>query len=166
LENVIFAKKTTGVMWKETLLVSANFYIPRFIVGKKLTVISYIVTKFNIMDRAKEKLIEMRKAKGFTQKDIADSLNMEVSGYSRRESGLTKIRIEEWVKLAKMLNVPVENIHEEDENQSITIKDNAVGDNCTNIFSITISETLLETLLKYNRKLEEENAELKLLMKK
>ena len=122
------------------------------------------------MNRTKEKLIEMRKARGFTQKEMADRLHLEVSGYSRRENGETKIRIEQWVELAKMLAVPLENIYEEDENQSITINDSTVGDYCasSNVqnISINVPESLLETQQKYIRKLEEEIVELKRLVKK
>jgi transcriptional regulator with XRE-family HTH domain len=126
--------------------------------------------KFKDMNnRAKEKLIEVRKERGLTQKDIADRLHLEVSGYSRRESGETKIRIEQWVELAKMLNVSLERIYEEDENQSFTFNDSTIGDFCAsniNNVSITVLESVLETYQKYIRKLEEEIAELKLLIKK
>jgi transcriptional regulator with XRE-family HTH domain len=119
------------------------------------------------MNRSKEKLIEMRKARGFTQKDMADRLHLEVSGYSRRENGETKIRIEQWVELAKMLAVPLENIYEEDENQSFTFNDSTVGDYCAcNNVTINVPEALLETQQKYIRKLEEEIIELKQLIKK
>jgi len=122
------------------------------------------------MNRTKEKLIEMRKARGFTQKDMADRLHLEVSSYHRRESGETKIRIEQWVELAKMLGVPLENIYEEDENQSLTFKDNATGKCCANNINnihISVPESLLETQQKYIQRLEEENKDLKqLLMKK
>ena len=121
------------------------------------------------MNHTKEKLIEMRKARGFTQKDMADRLHLEVSSYGRRESGETKIRIEQWIELAKMLGVPLENIYEEDENQHLTFKDNATGKCCANNINniyITVPESLLETQQKYIQKLENENAELKQLLMK
>ena len=123
------------------------------------------------MNASAEKLIEMRKARGFTQKDMADKLCMEVSGYSRRESGETKISIGQWETLAKTLSVPLEKIYEVDENQSFTFNDVATGNYCasTNNISITVDESLLpllETQQKYIRKLEEEIAELKLFMKR
>ena len=121
------------------------------------------------MNKAKEKLIEMRKLRGLTQKDMADRLHLEVSSYSRRESGETKIRIGQWVELAKMLNVPVDDIYEEDENQSLTFNDSTVGDYCalSNVqnISINVPEALLEIQQKYIRKLEEEIVELKRLVK-
>ena len=117
--------------------------------------------------KAKEKLIEARKTRGFTQQDVANELCIDVSCYSKRESGHAKIRIEEWVKIAKVLNVPVETIYEEDEKHSFTFKDNATGNHCANGLVITVPEFFIETQRKYVQKLEEENAELKqLLMKK
>jgi transcriptional regulator with XRE-family HTH domain len=121
------------------------------------------------MNKKKEKLIETRKSKGFTQKDMADRLHLEVSNYNKRERGETKIRIEQWVELAKMLGVPLENIYEESENPSITFNDNATGKCCANNINnvyITVPEALLETQLKYIQKLEEENKELKQLLMK
>jgi transcriptional regulator with XRE-family HTH domain len=126
------------------------------------------IFKLSFMNN-KEKLIEMRNLRGFTQKDIAEKLNMEVSGYSRRETGDTKIRINEWMKLAKILNVPLEDIYEEDEKQSLNFNDNATGNygaNNINHLYITVPEAFMETQMKYIQKLEEEIAELKLLKKK
>ena len=109
----------------------------------------------------KIKLLEMRKAKGFSQNQIAERLCMDVSNYSRRESGQVKINITEWEKLAKILDVPLDEIHESEENQVFICKDNSSvhyqGTN--NIYSVP--EFLLETQQKYIQKLEEEIAALK-----
>ena len=112
------------------------------------------------------KLIETRKAKGYTQNQIADILCMDVSNYNRRESGLAKISISEWEKLAKTLNVPFNEIFEPDENQVFFCKDNASINNhgTNNIYAVP--ESLLETQQKYIKKLEEENIELKKLLEK
>lgn len=63
----------------------------------------------------KEKLRTVRKRKGFTQQQVADAIATDVSNYSRKESGTVKIIQAEWDKLAKFLEVPVEEIYEEDE---------------------------------------------------
>lgn len=60
-----------------------------------------------------EKLRTIRKQKGFTQQQIADIIATDVSNYSRKESGDVKIYDEEWEKLAKALDVSVEDIKEE-----------------------------------------------------
>lgn len=63
----------------------------------------------------KVKLREVRKRKGYTQQQVADAIATDVSNYSRKESGTVKIIQSEWDKLAKFLEVPVEEIYEEDE---------------------------------------------------
>ncbi|SIS66683.1 Helix-turn-helix domain-containing protein [Chryseobacterium ureilyticum] len=63
----------------------------------------------------KEKLRTVRKRKGFTQQQVADAIATDVSNYSRKESGTVKIIQAEWDKLAKFLEVPVEEIYEEEE---------------------------------------------------
>ncbi|MGI9583251.1 helix-turn-helix domain-containing protein [Chryseobacterium sp. RRHN12] len=60
-----------------------------------------------------EKLRTLRKQKGYTQQQIADLLATDVSNYSRKENGDVKIFDDEWEKLAKALDVPVEDIREE-----------------------------------------------------
>lgn len=63
----------------------------------------------------KEKLRTVRKRKGYTQQQIADAIATDVSNYSRKESGSVKIMHHEWEKIAKLLDVPVEEIYEEEE---------------------------------------------------
>lgn len=60
-----------------------------------------------------EKLRTLRKQKGYTQQQIADLLATDVSNYSRKENGDVKIFDDEWEKLAKILEVSVEDIREE-----------------------------------------------------
>ncbi|MDR4954666.1 helix-turn-helix transcriptional regulator [Chryseobacterium sp. ES2] len=60
-----------------------------------------------------EKLRTLRKQKGYTQQQIADLLATDVSNYSRKESGDVRIFDDEWEKLAKALDVSVEDIREE-----------------------------------------------------
>jgi transcriptional regulator with XRE-family HTH domain len=118
----------------------------------------------------KTKLIEMRNLKRLSQQHIAEQLNMDVSCYNRREKGEVYIKIEEWEKLAKILNVPISEIFETDEKQSFICKDksssNFFGTNngTSNIY--TIPEALFDTMQKYITKLEEEIKELKWLLEK
>jgi len=60
----------------------------------------------------KQKLINKRKEKGVTQEEMAIHLGLEQSQYSRRESGTVQITKSEWSKIAKILNVPFEEIYE------------------------------------------------------
>jgi transcriptional regulator with XRE-family HTH domain len=75
----------------------------------------------------KTKLIETRKNKGISQETMADLLFMDVSGYSRRETGHAKITAEQWKKIAKALQVPIEEIYEADENMIFIFNDHATG---------------------------------------
>jgi transcriptional regulator with XRE-family HTH domain len=122
-----------------------------------------------------EKLRTLRKQKGYTQQQIADLLATDVSNYSRKESGDVKIFDDEWEKLAKALDVPVEDIKEEKalqtQNQNSTLNDNSsLNDNASinyNLFC-NVPNYLLENqqeyinLLKQQIKaLKEENEKLK-----
>jgi len=114
----------------------------------------------------KLKLQEMHVRKGFTQRQIADLLCMDVANYNRREKGAVKMSISEWEKLAKTFEAPLEEIYEESESQVFINKDNASvsyqGTN--NIYSVP--EFLLVNQQKYIERLEAENAELKELLEK
>ncbi len=76
----------------------------------------------------KEKLRIVRKTKGFTQQQMADVIPTDVSNYSRKESGTASITQAEWNKLARFLEVPVEEIYEEEE-AKIIIENPVFNDN-------------------------------------
>lgn len=101
----------------------------------------------------KKKLQTIRKQKGITQQQIADILPTEVSNYSRKENGFTKIIQKEWVKIANFLNVPVEEIYEDDH---IEINDSGIDNE--NIY------TYLSHLEKENAKLKNKLEMLKIIM--
>jgi len=109
-------------------------------------------------DMQKEKLRTVRKMKGFTQQQMAEVIPTDVSNYSRKESGAVSITQTEWDKLAQYLEVPVEEIYEEEEAKFIfenpvfndspgsnvgNITANNVG-NITNELSIEIIKTMQE----------------------
>ncbi len=109
-------------------------------------------------DMQKEKLRTVRKMKGFTQQQMAEVIPTDVSNYSRKESGAVSITQAEWNKLAQYLEVPVEEIYEEEEAKFIfenpvfndspgsnvgNITANNVG-NITNELSIEIIKTMQE----------------------
>jgi len=107
-------------------------------------------------DMEKVKLAKKRKEKQISQTAIAEKLCMDVSCYNRRERGQVKISLHEWEQLADVLNVPVEEIFEPDDNNIFICKDNSTvhyqGTN--NIYSVP--EHLLETQRKYIEILEKE----------
>jgi transcriptional regulator with XRE-family HTH domain len=73
----------------------------------------------------KQKLIDARKNKSFSQQKMADALSMTVANYNRRENGSTKISTENWQKLADILETPLEKIYEAEESQVFIFNDNA-----------------------------------------
>lgn len=66
-----------------------------------------LLSSLNLFTMVKQKLIDKRKAKGLSQTEMAQKLNIEQSQYSRRESGVTQIMKKEWDKIAKILDVPL-----------------------------------------------------------
>ena len=112
----------------------------------------------------KIKLIEARKSKGLSQQQLAEKLCMDVSNYNRREKGQSKISHSEWEKLSKILNVPVEEIYENEEANLFVFKDSSIGNYLGTNHIYSVPEYLLETQRKYITKLEEEINGLKKLL--
>jgi len=120
-------------------------------------------------NKAKEKLIEMRKERCLSQKDMAERLNMDISGYCKRENGQTKMSLNQWAKSAQILDVPLEDIYEPDDTQSVTFNDSTLGNFCAinnNSVSMNVSEAFIEILLKYIIRLDEKITELEKLKTK
>ncbi|WP_223600420.1 helix-turn-helix domain-containing protein [Chryseobacterium sp. GVT01B] len=120
----------------------------------------------------KEKLRNVRKRKGITQQQVADFIATDVSNYSRKESGDVSIRNDEWEKIARFLEVPVEEIYEEEEAKLInnfenntdsnnigTISNNETATVSTNYYC-NIPEFLLENQKDYIELLKKENQRL------
>lgn len=112
-----------------------------------------------------EKLRTIRKQKGFTQQQIADIIATDVSNYSRKESGDVRIYDEEWEKLAKALDVSVEDIKEEKTAtviQNLTFNDSSSNTQSGNYNQYcNIPEYLLENQQEYINLLKEQIKTLK-----
>jgi transcriptional regulator with XRE-family HTH domain len=114
-----------------------------------------------------EKLRTLRKQKGYTQQQIADLLATDVSNYSRKESGDVKIFDDEWEKLAKALDVSVEDIRE--EKTATVIQNLTFNDSSSNTSNqsgnynqyCNIPEYLLENQQEYINLLKEQIKALK-----
>jgi transcriptional regulator with XRE-family HTH domain len=115
----------------------------------------------------KEKLRDVRKRKGITQQQIADTIATDVSNYSRKESGDVAIRHEEWEKIARFLDVPLEEIYQEEEAKQINhFENNTNSNNIGNVggnyycnvpeFLLESQRDLIEILKKENQRLEEQ----------
>ncbi|MGR3856982.1 helix-turn-helix domain-containing protein [Chryseobacterium indologenes] len=113
----------------------------------------------------KEKLRNARKVKGITQQQIADIIATDVSNYSRKESGDVRIFNDEWEKIARFLEVPVEEIFEEEEAKQINHFDNITGssgfgNNINGNLYCNVPEFLLESQRDYIEILKKENQRL------
>lgn len=115
----------------------------------------------------KEKLARIRKAKGYTQKEIAEILATDVSNYSRKENGTVKIYKEEWNKIAQFLEVPLEQIYE-DEDNSVIVQNPVFNDSPgstaginVNNFNNDLSIEVIKNLQDYIKLLNEEIQRLK-----
>ncbi|NML71989.1 helix-turn-helix transcriptional regulator [Chryseobacterium sp. RP-3-3] len=114
----------------------------------------------------KEKLRVIRKQKGYTQQQIADIIATDVSNYSRKESGDVRIIKDEWDKIARFLDVSVEEIYEDEEAKVVINNDhpifngNASGGNINQQFN-NIPGAIIENLQGYIALLKEENERLK-----
>lgn len=115
----------------------------------------YLYAKLLKME--KTKLIEVRKRKNMSQEKMADILCIDVSNYNRREKGIAKISMHEWQKIAEILETPIEEIYETDENMVFIFNDNehATG-NIVNNNNYNIPLSVWETQKKYIEKLEAE----------
>jgi transcriptional regulator with XRE-family HTH domain len=65
-----------------------------------------------------EKLISARKARKITQANIATYLKISQTQYQKREAGKIKISKQEWQNIAKLLDVSVENIFDNNFEQT------------------------------------------------
>jgi transcriptional regulator with XRE-family HTH domain len=108
-----------------------------------------------------DKLISARKARGYSQNQMASKIAMEQTTYSRKEIGKSPITDAEWDKFAKTLEVSVEDIKSEKaqilKNEGCTFTENSIG-----IQYINMPQNVFDIIIKYNKKLEEDNESLKL----
>ena len=100
----------------------------------------------------KQKLINTRLSKNLSQRFIADKLFMDVSNYSRRESGIKKISNKEWEKIAQILEVPIQDIYESDRVESLDGVIPVRSDESV----LLMRKQLLEVQQKYINRLESE----------
>lgn len=111
----------------------------------------------------KEKLIRLRKEKKFSQLDMTKHLNISQSQYLRKEKGEIGIRDEEWERMAKLLDVEIDDIKElEKENPINQNFENNTGSyiGSNNIYC-NIPEYILQNQQEYIEILKQEIAALK-----
>lgn len=113
-----------------------------------------------------EKLRTLRKQRGYTQEYMSKIISTDVSNYSRKESGDVRIFDDEWEKLAKALDVPVEDIKEERPSsvvQNLTFNDSSSNSQSGNYnqYNYNIPDYLLENQQDYINILKKEIETLK-----
>jgi len=86
---------------------------------------------------------------------------MDVSCYNRREKGQARIAPHQWEKLADILDVPVDEIYEPDDNQIFICKDNSTVHYQGTNHIYSVPEYLLETQRECIEMLKREIWELK-----
>ncbi|MCX8522949.1 helix-turn-helix domain-containing protein [Chryseobacterium formosus] len=111
----------------------------------------------------KENLIRVRKQKKFSQQDVAEHLNISQTHYQRKEKGEVGITDKEWERIAKLLEVDVEEIRENSEaTNMIQNFDNSYGNYVGNNNTyFNIPDYVLENQKDYIALLKEENERLK-----
>jgi len=119
----------------------------------------------------KEKLRAVRKRKGYTQQQIADIIATDVSNYSRKESGDVRIFKDEWEKMAKFLEVSVDEIYEDEQAKNVNNFDNitsssSFGNNIAGNYYCNVPEFLLEGQRDLIELLKKENQRLEAELKK
>lgn len=106
----------------------------------------------------KQKLIESRKNKKISQESMAFYMGITQSQYCRRENGNTKISINEWHKLAKILETTLDEIYEPEENIGIDIDVLLQNANSSKLYNMKISELTddIQRLKTENKRLKDE----------
>jgi transcriptional regulator with XRE-family HTH domain len=103
-----------------------------------------------------EKLMLARKSRGVTQAQMAQKTAMEQTTYSRKEIGKSSITEDEWDRFANALDVFKEDIKDDKSiimnNENCTVKDSFLHTQYINL-----PEKVLDVVMKYNQKLEEDN---------
>lgn len=110
-----------------------------------------------------EKLKTIRKQRGISQEKMAKIISTDPSNYSRKERGEIRIHDEEWQKIANALDVPVEEIKNE-EVPGIVHNDNSTfNDHSGNYYNqnFTIPNSIIENLQDYISLLKKEIEDLK-----
>lgn len=121
---------------------------------------SYICNKnFRMIQ---EKLRNLRKQKGMSQEKMAKILSTDISSYSRKENGKSRIHEDEWEKLANALEVSVDDI-KESESSGIVHNDNSTlhDQSGSYIHNYNFPISVLEHLQDYIKILKEQNESLK-----
>ncbi|REC42203.1 MULTISPECIES: helix-turn-helix transcriptional regulator [Chryseobacterium] len=98
-----------------------------------------------------QKLKDLRKQRKLSQQYMAKILSTDPSSYSRKENGRSKIYDDEWEKLAKVLDVCVDDIKEPEFSGVVHHDNSSFNDNSENYYNqnFNIPNSVLESLQDY-----------------
>lgn len=98
-----------------------------------------------------------------SQEKMAKILSTDTSNYSRKERGETRIHDEEWQKIADALDVPVEDIKEEELSGIVHNDNSSFNDHSGNYYNqhFNIPNSIVENLQDYILLLKKEIESLK-----
>ncbi len=109
-----------------------------------------------------EKLRNLRKRKNISQQEMAKIIGTDTSNYSRKERGEVRIYIDEWEKMARALDVTIEDIKNEGEEVSDSYSHSNITEQSGNGLNFYhVPDIFIETQRKYINKLEKEVESLK-----
>ncbi|AZA50688.1 XRE family transcriptional regulator [Chryseobacterium carnipullorum] len=109
-----------------------------------------------------EKLRTLRKQRGYTQEYMSNIIATDVSNYSRKESGDVRIFDDEWEKLAKALDVKVEDIKEDKPGNTVNFNDSSTNSGTAILNNnYNIPDYILENQQEYINLLKEQIEALK-----
>ncbi|MDR0538450.1 MAG: helix-turn-helix domain-containing protein [Tannerellaceae bacterium] len=113
------------------------------------------------MKKIKLKLKQARIARHKTQHYMANQLCINQSQYQRRETGLIFITDKEWMRIAKVLEVEVDEIRENDSVSTTYNYDNHSGDHsASNNHFCNIHDYIMKNQQEYIDMLKNKNSEL------
>lgn len=85
--------------------------------------------------QTREKIKKLRELNQLTQSDMAEKLEMSVSGYAKIERGISQPNVAMLERIAKVLGISVnELLNFSDKNLISIICDNSGGDNSNNLY--------------------------------
>ena len=109
------------------------------------------------------KIKEHSNRKRYVSGKMAKILSTGISSYSRKENGKSKIYDDEWEKMAKALEVPVEDLKGEAASGIVHNDNSTFNDNSGNYYNqnYNIPLSIIENLQDYIHLLKEQNELLK-----
>ncbi|GHT42239.1 hypothetical protein FACS189437_10040 [Bacteroidia bacterium] len=106
-----------------------------------------------------EKLLNLRKQKGLTQKQLACDLKVSSSTISNYELGLTKPDIEVLCKISEYFHIPIQNLVSEEQYTFFNSENSGGNNGYVNVF---LPEKLIE---QYEMRLKEKDEMIAMLRK-